>query len=209
MTTVACVLRSGGDFDESWVRRLQALVAKHLPQPHRFVCLADVEVAGVEVVPLQNDWPRWWPKLALFQAGLFDGPVLYLDLDTLPVGDLSELAGYRGHFAMLTDFYTPSLAASGVMAWTPDRDSAAIYERFTADADAIMAAHPSRMDRWLSQMVRKPQRLQELYPRQIVSLKAHASKVVPEGARLVAGHGKPRFSSPKAGWAHEVWRDAA
>ena len=31
MLTVACVLKSGGIYDASWVARLKAGVAKHLP----------------------------------------------------------------------------------------------------------------------------------------------------------------------------------
>jgi hypothetical protein len=57
-------------------------------------------------------------------------------------------------------------------------------------------------------------RLQDVFPGQIVSLKRHCNpakgaKGPPVGARLVCGHGKPRFSERAAGWAHEEWRSIA
>lgn len=211
MTTVACVLRSGGDFSATWVERLRAGVSRHLSLPHRFVCLTDVpdhRIPGVVRIPHRNDWPKWWPKVSLFRAGLFAGPVLYLDLDTLPVGSLDALAGYSGPLAMLSDFYQPHMAASGVMAWTPSRETEAIHEAFMADPAGVMRRHRARMDLWFRTVCPKPVRLQDEFPGQIVSLKAHARKWAPEGASIVCGHGHPRFSSPDAGWAHDVWKAA-
>ena len=205
---VACVLRSGGDFDPAWVLALYRGVRKYLPGA-RFTCLTDtpMHILGVRTIPMRHDWPRWWPKVELFRPDAFPGSrVLYLDLDTLPVGDLSEIAAYRGPFAVLSDFYTPQVMASGVMAWTPTARTASIYEKFQAQPQAIMRAHPGRSDLWYRKVLPNPARLQDLFPGQIVSLKAHAKHSTPAGARLVCGHGKPRFSHPSAGWANELWR---
>jgi hypothetical protein len=209
--SIACVLRSGGDFDAHWVRALEAGVRAHLPpvlrKAVRFVCLSDVDVP-CERIPLLHDWPRWWPKLELFRPGLFSGRVLYLDLDTLVVGDLSALCHYRGPFAMLADFYRVRKGIkegeSGVMAWTPGPHTAAIYQAYTDGKDPA----GDRDGHYIRSRVRH-QYLQDLYPGQIVSLKVHAKKKPPRGARLVCGHGPPRLSDPAAGWAHKTWRKLA
>src|SRR5262245_61940013 len=92
MLTIACVLKSGGIYDATWVARLRDGVARHLPLTHRFVCLSDVEVP-CERIPLEHDWPGWWAKVELFKL---KAPVLFFDLDTAIVGDLENI-GVHAH----------------------------------------------------------------------------------------------------------------
>src|SRR6478609_2567748 len=116
MLTVACVLKSGGIYDATWVERLRAGVKRHLPLEHRFVCLSDVDVP-CERIPLEYNWPGWWSKLEAFRL---PGPVIYFDLDTAIVGDLSEIVARTdlwGGFTILEDFYRNKGYGSGVMAW--------------------------------------------------------------------------------------------
>src|SRR5690606_14625886 len=144
----------------------------------------------------------------LFRPGLFAGPVLYLDLDTLVTGDLSDIASYRGPFAIARDFYAPKRGQSCVMAWTPDEQTAALWEHFMGDPKGHMRRITAMGDQtFINQRIPNPPKLQDMYPNQIVSYKVHARGGLPDGARLVCGHGEPRFSDPSAGWAHEAWRD--
>jgi hypothetical protein len=62
---------------------------------------------------------------------------------------------------------------------------------------------------WIAAHVPKADRLQSLYPGQLVSYKADAKAGPPEGARLVCGHGRPRFNTSAAGWAHKEWSSLA
>ena len=204
---VACVYRTGGIYTREWVSALRRALGRWMPTGYRFVCLTDdLSVEPYWRIPLVHNWPGWFSKVELFRPGLFVGPVLYMDLDTLPVGDLSDIAGYRGPFAMLTDFYREQrrAVASGVMAWTPGPHTEAIYEAFVREPMLN-----GRSDYWYAKHAPDPDRLQELFPGQIVSFKKHARTGPPRNARLVCGHGKPRFSSPAAGWAHEEWRSWA
>lgn len=84
MLNVVCVLKQGGKvgYDASWVAKLQAMVSRNLTIPHRFVCLSDCAVS-CEQLPLDNVGEGFWAKLQLFKPGLFTGPTLYLDLDTV------------------------------------------------------------------------------------------------------------------------------
>jgi hypothetical protein len=203
--TVATVLRSGGDYDARWVHTLYRQLDRHMPEPWTFACLSDdPSVPGY--VPLRHDWPRWWPKIELFRPGLFDGPVLYLDLDTLVLGDLSGIASYCGRMAMLADFYRllrgRRQGESGVMAWTPGEHTEAVYRAYVKRPVRTGGDGP-----FIRRHV-EHEYLQDLYPGQIASFKADARRGPPDGARLVAGHGRPRFSDPRAGWAHDFWKAA-
>lgn len=89
---VVCVLRSGGKvgYDAGWVKKLQRGVERHLSLPHRFVCLSDCDV-DCQRIPLERSGKGFWSKVQLFKPGLFDGPVLYLDLDTVICGSLDPV----------------------------------------------------------------------------------------------------------------------
>ena len=187
---VACVLRSGGDYAVDYVEHLQAGLAEHTPSA-RLVCLSDCAVP-CERIPLIHDWPHWWPKIELFRPGLFSGPVLYLDLDTLIVGDLSPLMEHPHRFTALTDFLTPARGiGSGVMAWNGDYSH--IYHRFSEDPEGWQARCRNGRNAWgdqgfIGQQV-KADRWQDIYPNAIQSAKVRG----PRGrARIICFHGKPR-----------------
>lgn len=200
MITVACVLKTGGIYTREWVHALKSGLDEHL-SGYRLACLSDDSAIPAEwAIPLIHGWPGWWSKIELFRPGLFSGRVLYVDLDTLPVGDLSEIAAYDSPFAMLSDFYHPESAESGVMAWDGD-ECAHLYEAFLHEG----AGRERRDGAWIANRS-DPVRLQDTFPGQIVSLKVHARRGCPEGSRLVAAHGRPKFDSAESGWAHEIWR---
>lgn len=89
---VACVLKSGGDFDAEYVERLRDGVKKYLGI--RFVCLSDVDVP-CERIPLTQNLPGWWSKMELFRPDI-EGDIFYLDLDTVIVGDLRPVVALEG-----------------------------------------------------------------------------------------------------------------
>lgn len=195
--------RNGGTcYGPEWLWALKRSLNKHLPE-HEFRYLSDVCPTPWRE-PLLHDWPGWWAKIELFRPGLFDGPVLYLDLDTLIVGDLSAIASYEGPFAILRDFYHPSRWQSAVMVWRPSEATERIYTRFCEAPPGYM--HQFRSDQeFIMDTLDGATMLQDIYPGQIVSLKVHALDAAPEGARLVCAHGDPRLNDPEAGWAHERW----
>jgi hypothetical protein len=139
--TIACVLRSGGRYTAEWVHRLKRGIERHASEPHRFVCLSDIDVRGVEVLPLREGWQGWWSKIELFRPGLLTGPTLYLDLDVVVVGDVAPLLSACSSFTMVhergkTDYFNSSaMAWSGDMGW--------VHEAFKADA----ARHMERFRR--------------------------------------------------------------
>lgn len=215
MLTVACVLRSGGIYDATWVARLRDGVARHLSDPHQFVCLSDVDVPCARI-PLVHRWPGWWSKIELFSA--LEGPVLFFDLDTVIVGDLREIAYWptstQSGFAMLRDFYAPDHLGSGVMSWDDGIDVIEIYEAFVADAPAMMEKRRARMgdQAFIEEIYGKDNvgRLQDMTPDQIVSYKVHCRNGIPPDARVVCLHGKPKFADmPASDPVRQAWEMAA
>jgi hypothetical protein len=104
--TVVCVLWmgefEGRHYSPDWVTRLRDQVAAWLPQPYRFVCLSNVEVPGVETIPLVTDWPGWWAKLEIFNpANDLGDRVLYLDLDVFVTGDLRPIVTFPSTLALM------------------------------------------------------------------------------------------------------------
>lgn len=210
MLTVACVLKSGGIYDATWVARLRDGVKRHLPLDHRFVCLSDVDVP-CERIPLRHDWPGWWSKIELFAL---PGPALFFDLDTVVVGDLTDIAiaAEDYNLVMLRDFYAPDHFGSGVMAW------AGAQPRYLYRA---MASRPSLMDRQRARMGDQafveeafgPHRIkpwQDIVGDQIVSYKVHCRNGIPPNARAVCLHGKPKFADmPANDPVRQAWEMAA
>jgi hypothetical protein len=140
--SVYCVLRQGGGYDPSWVAKLKRGVEKHLPIPHRFVCLSDVPVP-CERIALKHDWPGWWSKVELFREGVVDPPALFFDLDNVVIRDLTPLTDLPYDFAMLRNFTDAQHASSCVM-WFGAAAPAHVYEKFAAD--------PQGWIRWHKQM---------------------------------------------------------
>jgi hypothetical protein len=195
--TVACVLRSGGEYRPEHVMALRDGVREHLAAPHDFVCLSDVDVPGVWTLPLRHRFPGWWSKLELVQPHRFTGRIVYIDLDSVIVGDLSALAAYAGPFAMLSDFLRPERPASGVMAWDADADAdapRAIWDNWVRDPEGHMYAHQGGGDQAFIRSVVGDgvDRLQDHVPGQLVSYKVHCKDGVPDGARVVSAHGRPK-----------------
>ncbi|MCP1832830.1 hypothetical protein [Bradyrhizobium sp. USDA 4545] len=224
MLTVACVLKSGGIYDATWVARLRDGVTRHLAQPHRFVCLSDVEVP-CERIPLEHDWPGWWSKLELFKLR---GPVLFFDLDTAIVGDLTDVARVADHHAtvVLQDFYRLGAGiGSGVMSWNDLDLCRGLYDRFAADPVGWMKRIGGRGDQGFLEDAGYAQhygRWQHLLPGQIVSYKVHCrggqspatgqwtEPGIPGDARVVCLHGYPKFVDMPDGDAVRVaWERAA
>lgn len=211
MLTIACVLKSGGIYDATWVARLRDGVARHLPLPHRFVCLSDVEVP-CDRIPLEHDWPGWWSKLEAFKL---PGPVLYFDLDTAIIGDLNVIGrlSVSSKFVMLRDFYAFDHCGSGVMAW--GRDVSVLYDTFVSDPEEMMRKQRERMgdQAFIEEAFGggNISRWQDWMPdQQIVSYKVHCRNGIPPNARVVCLHGHPKFTEmPEQDPVRRAWEMAA
>ena len=209
--TILCALRSGGDYNAEYVERLLNGVKRHAPAGTRFVCLSDTPTPG-ERIPLAYDWPGWWVKMEFYRPDLDElGDVLTLDLDTVVVGDLSEILA-AARLTMLTDVYDPEGGVNSSVTFLPRARRAEIWAKWIADPAAQMAKYGTSGDpvflggdqKFLEDGygAQNIARWQDLTPGQLVSYKAHVRRAkhaqdhgnghIPPEARLVYFHGKPR-----------------
>jgi len=227
MNYVVTVLKSGGVYLPEHVGILSRNVAQHMSTPFEFVVLTDlgaerwtnglVSAADI-IVPLEHDWPGWWSKIELFRPGMpWDGmdKVLYLDLDTQIVGDISHFFSHALPFIMLKSFRSRRWA-SGVMGWTgaaPRRP----YRRFLhGPGDFIRKNRRAGDQKFIMDSMEgkaEPAFWQEIFPEQVVSYKRHCRGANGKGgsppakARVVCFHGKPRPWHASEKWIQEVWQN--
>jgi len=201
--TFACVYRTGGDYSADYVRRLRAGIAEHFKAPFRFVCLtnADLNLAGVETVKLKHNWRGWWSKIELFRPELFVDPVVYLDLDTMIVRDVTDIFGAGYGFAACADWkfvdQNGPVLNSCVMCWDPVFDFSHIYKNFEV---SCTPRYEQNWQRWGDQGYIQDQvgesfvKLQDMWPDRFVHYKndVRPKGRVPDGASVVCFSGRPR-----------------
>ena len=214
MLTVISVLRSGGDFDAEWVAKLQAGVKRNLTIPHKFVCLSDVDVP-CERIPIEVDWPGWWPKLLLFKPGLITGPTVFFDLDTVITGNIDALAKLTPDFAVLTNFFDPEMIGGGMFWFSGRNVPTEIYTKFAKMPDAYIAHHVrNRNGTYVGDqgfiydvLGADIPRINDEFPG-IKGYKYHCKNRLPPDAKIVCFAGHPRPSEVDAGWMDTHWNAA-
>ena len=195
MVTVCCVLW-GDKFSEDYVRNLKAGVERNTTVRHKFVCLSDRHIEGVDTKFLKPGLTGWWNKLQLFDGDIY-GRMVYLDLDTLIVGNIDWLLNYTGGFMGIEDLghvneHQPHLKdklQSGVMAW--DSESMDwVYKEFFFKRDA--AAKEFRGDgEYLNQTITNRTLLQQVFPDELKSYKYEVYPDNIEDVSIICFHGRP------------------
>jgi hypothetical protein len=234
MISVVCVLRSGGIYTPAYVRALARGVQENLSLPHKFVCLTDLKDSSmslpddlqkyVEVIPLEYGWPKWWSKVEVWNPKLGKqlGRILYVDLDSLVVGNLNDIAGYDGDLCILRDFYyldTPSVPIANFISgrmkpawkvfsknphyWMQEGDKC-VPPHF---GDQILVSKAVDLNSFVSEDGHLVDYWQDILPGQVVSYKIHCQNKPnkPENARLIGCHGVPKPPDIKDLWFRSLW----
>lgn len=196
MTVVCTVLKTGGDYHAEHVQAIHSQFGEH-----RSVCLTDAGfIEGVDTLPLKNKWAKWWSKMNLFDPNLIADDLLYFDIDTLVLGDISKYMDLK-ELTMLSDFYHPENAASGVM-FIPQHIKSIVYDTFCANPEYWMTKFRGDQD-FLHAMFDHIARFGD----EVKSYKVHVASVgmagyhnvrslgngkIPEGTDVLCFHGYPR-----------------
>lgn len=204
---VACV-KYGTKYGPDYVNRLHRMVRRHLPGDWPFVCFTErpegldpaIRPIGFGGAPL----PGWWAKIALFDpaAPIGADAVLYLDLDSVVVGDLSFVRDLDVGFQIYEHSMEPCFNSS-VMVF--DRAYAApihadfepsVMDRLVSDQDWIEERMPG-IDTLAHSLVRH---YRVLHP----GLGAAAVRAT--GTRIVTFPTSPKPHQVTEGWVPELWR---
>jgi hypothetical protein len=181
------------------------MVQRHLHQRYDFLCLTDDATGldpGIATAKLDSLLHGWWHKLTLFRPDPYGikGRILFIDLDSVIVGNLDELADYAPDepLTICRDFmagiYNSSVFRldSGALPF--------IWERFAENPAQVMQTLHGDQE-FISIQTRA-----ELFPPGwCVSYRLQAQDRVPPDARVICFHGEPK---PHAcgGWVKGKWR---
>ena len=202
MVTIACVYKQGVwkngtkniEYSSKHVSWLKSMVQQHVSIPHRFVCLSDVPV-DCERVALLHGWAGWWSKMELYRPNLFEGPVFYIDLDTVVLGNIDHLLE-QPQFTLLRNLSRGVGAGSGIMAWQGDQSY--LYDIFKASPGKFMAEYCRHGSRWgdqgfLQEHLKEQIYWQDLFPGEIKSFYFDLKSGDPQpGTKIVCFHGLPK-----------------
>ena len=144
---VLAVLRAGWidynqkEFGPEYVRAMAGMLARNVARPYEFWCVTDltVEVQALEccrVWPLgREDFTSKYCKLELFRPDIHAAAagrrIISIDLDTVIVGNIDDILGYGGPFAMLGHPRIAHWGLSGMMSF-PAGSVTCLYEKFAA-----------------------------------------------------------------------------
>lgn len=211
--TCACVYKTGGDYTPDYVRKLVAAVRRNTTVNLDFVCLTDdSKLQGdFRTIPLVDNLEGWWSKIELFRPGVTDRKhILYFDLDTVIVDDISNLVWCSVGFGALQPWNRinreDGLLASGVMYWE-QKLYQFIYHEFRPE---MMTKYPKGDQAYISSRMggRGYPWVQLQNKIQISSYRRHCQgrRHAPGKAKIVCFHGYPRPHECVEPWVKEHWR---
>lgn len=195
MVTVACVF-SGDKFSADYVYNLKSAVERNTTVEHKFVCLTDKPLSGIDTIPLKPGFAGWWNKMQLFDGRLM-GRIVYLDLDTLIIGNIDWLLNYKGVFAGIEDLgsvnkHQPHLKGnlqSGMLAFS----GAAmewVWMEFILNHNSVTKKYRGDGE-YLNALVLNRELLQHEHPNEIKSYKYQVYPDKIDGASIICFHGRP------------------
>lgn len=208
MITIAAV--QTGDYcgrGGEYVRKLFDGVRRNITVPWKGVVLTDDPATvpeGIEARPVLPGITGWWNKLQMFAPWAFEPgeQVLFMDLDTVIVGSIDDIASYCGKFAILKDFYFPEHYGSCIMSWEAGTCNH-IWQQW--DEGGRPSFDPNGDQRWIESMMPKVDFWQSMFPGQIASYKANCQIVRPPKLRICCFHGLPRPHMVETDWVRKSW----
>lgn len=207
-------LKFGNKYGPEYVNRLFYAVRRNTTVPFTFHCFTE-RPKGIHEDVVIHPLPHkhidgWWHKLYMFsEDNPIEGPIFYLDLDTLVTGSLDKILkateeAEPDKLITLHDFFRimrpntkdrfgwgKDAVGSGVLGWHGGSHHQ-IWDSFAKNPrKAIQSLHPHGDQKWIE--AQEPNRIywQDLFPNQFVSFKVHCRNGLPKNARIVCYHGKP------------------
>lgn len=219
----------GRSYRPAHVQRLARSVSQHLHAPHRFLCLTDQVVPGVQTMrepaPQYAAMRRCYRRLWLFSkaaAGRLGACVLHLDLDVVVCGSLDHLVRQEDFVI----YRAGSIATRGYslnpsVFWLRTATQTDLWDRFQREPQAL-ARRATRDGFWGSdQAIISHLRKDATVPTfgdadGIVSfrrIRHEALTAPPPGTCLVSFHGKrtpyERDVQTAHPWILAAWQEAA
>lgn len=202
------------DMGSTYLCNLYRSIDRNITIPFKFVCFTNLKLTLPKVIKCRRFNPPSWrgclPRLWMYNPEAeLKGQCLALDLDIIITGSLDDIASYKGDFCVRSKF-APGLehrADGDIIGFRPSA-CYDIWNRFVMDPKSGERLTEGR-ERWWYRYVRDcKDRWQTLFPGQIISYKRHVRKQrkLPDNARIVSCHGKPRPHQIDEQWVEECWK---
>ena len=230
---VLCI-KWGKKYGPEYVNKLHSMVSRHLHRPFRFVCLTDDTVGidpAIEVKPIpmvgfdeidqRKPWTfgHGWLKLTSFANPLYDlqGRTLFLDLDIVIVDSLDPFFEQPGEFVVIKEWdkkdgtgntscyvYTIGAHTDALDHLKNDYPASIGTVRNGQEFITLYLARQGKLSYWPDAWCRSFKR--HCLQRGLMGW--FKPPTIPEGARIIAFHGKPNPPDAIAGvsgkWSRRV-----
>jgi len=203
---IVLVLRKGRGFGERDVELLARHIRRTTPDAN-IICLANIpiRIEGVEYVPMFNNWNKWWCRMELYSPSLKHfRPFLYVDLDTVVLGDLNNIINAipdKKMYIPLEDFYQKGKLATGLL-WMP-RDNPKINQVWIEWLKARCPDTEKRMDYFLREVI-EPDAFWQQITDQVISFKPKGKQLQEKPNKsVVCFHGKPSIWEANVEWVKQ------
>lgn len=228
---VLCI-KWGKKYGPEYVNKLHSMVSRHLHRPFRFVCLTDDAVGinpAIEVKPIpmvgfdefdqRKPWTfgHGWLKLTSFASPLYDlqGRTLFLDLDIVIVDSLDPFFEQPGEFVVIKEWdkkdgtgntscyvYTIGAHTDALDHLKKDYPASIGTVRNEQEFITQYLAHQGKLSYWPDAWCRSFKR--HCLQRGLMGW--FKPPTIPEGARIIAFHGKPNPPDAIAGVSGKWYR---
>lgn len=224
---VILCMKWGTKYGPEYVNRLYAMVRRHLRGEFRFVCLTDrtegiraeVECFPIPDLALPEGLPeRGWKKLTTFEADLhgLKGTALFLDLDVVIVGDITQFFHVPGEFLIIHDWKRPWRVTGNSSVYRFELGAHAdVLAKFRAHHEAIRKEFRNEQA-YLSDELHKQGRLRYWDDSWCQSYKYHCiptfplnffkAPIIPKDARILIFHGVVNPPDALEGRRNSNWR---
>ena len=217
VTTVICVLKSGGDFDVGYVQKLRNMVERNTTIPYKFLCLTDFDIPAevCDSVKLERNYTGWWSKIELFRKGVIETKrAVYFDLDTVIVGNIDDVLDLKTDFGALQPWNEKNrsmgMCASGMMSWSCNGsgDFSFIYNEFEIKKSKDF---PSGDQHYINYSLKKHGTQFEPLQNLVKGIYSYKRNIrggrLPKDAKIICFHGKPRPNKlMDISWVKNNWK---
>jgi hypothetical protein len=211
---ITTLLRSGGAYGPQHVHWLKRQLDKHCKVPFRFVCQSDVDVPGIETIPLvldRVDGATFWGQVEHYRdIWPSDASVLTCDLDTVVFRDFTPHRCPEGELFMLREIgnWVHSIWATWGGGLTYFRgDFSFIFQSFQLDCAAGGQQHPHFQCIAVQEFVTSCLRARGMSPRDIEAhfcvryYQGYRESISPEAHfAIFPDHPKPWELTPRPYW---------
>ena len=213
---IACV-RTGTVYRMNYVVNLRNMINRYMRKTFEIVCFTDqpdrcegvtfIDVSGVGL-------PGWWAKMILFSTEWRgQRKVIYLDLDTVLVNDITPLAGVPGEFAICESFTRlagnksyPCKYNSSVMVIGGGM-AGFVWSRFESRRDALVKQHERYGDQaCIEELYGDAPFLQSLVPVGFFLNYRHLTMIPPKVASVINFGGQNKPANCTIPWVQAAWK---